>query len=105
MFGRIPLGRGSLGTVLGLLVVAGTLFVAAPSARAAVCTTNVDVTTCEFGYTGAAQTWVVPAGVSSATFDVQGAQGGSLTLTSGCGAAALGGLGGGEDVPLAVELR
>ena len=31
-----------------------------------------------FSYTGAAQTWTVPAGVTSATFDLYGAQGGGL---------------------------
>jgi hypothetical protein len=31
-----------------------------------------------FGYTGAAQTWTVPAGVTQATFDVYGAVGGDL---------------------------
>ena len=33
-------------------------------------------TTATFNYTGAAQTWTVPAGVTSATFDLYGAQGG-----------------------------
>jgi hypothetical protein len=41
-------------------------------------------TTLTFGYTGAAQTWTVPADVTSVTFDVYGAQGGSITsFTSG----------------------
>jgi hypothetical protein len=35
MFGRVRLGRRSPGTVLGLLVIAGTLLLAAPSAQAA----------------------------------------------------------------------
>jgi VCBS repeat-containing protein len=43
---------------------------------------------CTFNYTGEAQSWTVPDGVSQATFDVYGAQGGS----SGVGHA--GGLGG-----------
>jgi VCBS repeat-containing protein len=34
---------------------------------------------CTFSYTGAAQTWTVPDGVTQATFDVSGAQGGSNT--------------------------
>ncbi|HEX5955956.1 MAG TPA: hypothetical protein VFY37_08480, partial [Solirubrobacterales bacterium] len=29
-----------------------------------------------FNYTGSAQTWIVPAGVTQATFDLYGAQGG-----------------------------
>ncbi len=32
-----------------------------------------------FAYTGAAQTWTVPAGVTEATFEVYGAQGGVVT--------------------------
>ena len=32
---------------------------------------------CTFSYTGAAQSWTVPDGVSQATFEVHGAQGGS----------------------------
>ena len=34
-------------------------------------------TTETFNYTGAAQTWTVPAGVTTATFDVYGAEGGA----------------------------
>src|SRR5262249_59991610 len=44
---------------------------------AAGCTTRAGVTTCVFAYTGGAQSWTVPAGVTSATFDVYGAQGGT----------------------------
>ena len=33
-----------------------------------------------FGYTGGPQTWTVPAGVTSATFDVYGARGGNLAF-------------------------
>jgi hypothetical protein len=39
--------------------------------------------TCTFAYTGAAQTWTVPAGLTSATFDALGAQGGGGLGTSG----------------------
>jgi hypothetical protein len=38
-----------------------------------------------FDFTGAAQTWTVPAGVDEATFDVYGAQGGSYSPTGGLG--------------------
>lgn len=41
-----------------------------------------------FNYTGAIQSWVVPAGITAIYFDVQAAQGGSKSAT------ALGGLGG-----------
>ena len=34
--------------------------------------------TCTFGYTGSLQTWVVPAGVTSATITLYGAQGGAV---------------------------
>src|SRR5437773_11875856 len=42
---------------------------------------------CTFAYTGAAQTWTVPAGVTQATFDLYGAAGG----TRAAPAAGLGG--------------
>ena len=43
------------------------------------CTTSAGVTTCVFAYTGAAQSWTVPEGVTSATFDLYAAQGGGNT--------------------------
>ena len=54
------------------LVLAGASGATDPSAG---CTT-AGTTTCVFAYTGAAQTWTVPTGVTSATFDLYGAQGG-----------------------------
>jgi hypothetical protein len=39
------------------------------------CTTSGVTVTCTFDFTGAAQTWTVPAGVTEATFDLYGAQG------------------------------
>ena len=47
-------------------LVLGMLALAAPASA----------TTETFNYTGAAQTWTVPAGVTEATFDLYGAQGG-----------------------------
>ena len=47
-----------------------TLAFAAPAAA----------TTETFNFTGAAQTWTVPAGVTSATFDLYGAQGGGFAI-------------------------
>ena len=41
------------------------------------CTATAGVTTCVFVSTAAAQTWTVPIGVTSATFDLLGAQGGA----------------------------
>src|SRR5690349_18906456 len=37
------------------------------------CVTSSGTVTCTFNYTGAAETWTVPAGVTSATFDLYGA--------------------------------
>lgn len=52
----------------------------APSAGAVSCVpadpVPGDTVTCTFSYTGAAESWVVPAVVTSATFDVWGAAGG-----------------------------
>src|SRR5580765_9088385 len=42
------------------------------------CVTSAGTTTCTFSYTGAAESWTVPAGVTSATFDLYGAEGGSF---------------------------
>ena len=50
---------------------------ASPVHAAGSCTTTAGTTTCTFAYTGAAQSWTVPTGVTQATFDVFGAQGGS----------------------------
>ena len=41
------------------------------------CSTSAGQTTCVFAYTGAPQVWNVPAGATSATFFVYGAQGGA----------------------------
>jgi hypothetical protein len=64
--------------VLGLTV---TPALAAPS-----CATNGATITCTYSYTGAAETWTVPAGVTEATFDIYGAQGGSGSAAGGKGA-------------------
>ena len=61
---------------------------ASPARAAGVCSTTAGTTTCTFAYTGAAQSWTVPDGVSQATFVVSGAQGGSEEFS------AVGGLGG-----------
>ena len=51
---------------------AGTALLASPALA----------TTETFNYTGAAQTWTVPAGVTSASFDLFGAQGGLISTNS-----------------------
>src|SRR5436853_7690560 len=70
-----------------LLLVPVVLFVFAPrpgASRPAL----AEATTVTFNYTGAAQTWTVPAGVTQATFDVYGAQGGTAGWPVGKGAQA-----------------
>jgi trimeric autotransporter adhesin len=71
----------ALGT-LGL--AGGALLAGAGSADAASCpaATATSVTFC---YTGAAQTWTVPAGVTQATFRLYGANGGGNGSDSGNG--------------------
>src|SRR5206468_1266088 len=63
-----------------LLGLAATPALAAPS-----CATSGTTVTCTFSYTGAAESWTVPAGVTTATFDLYGAQsigkGGRVTAT------------------------
>ncbi len=73
---------------------AGTLAVLATTGMLAVAT-PASATTDTFNYTGAVQTWIVPVGVTSATFNVQGAQGGT-------GASSAGGMGGSATATIAV---
>jgi len=76
IFLSLPL---ALFAAVGVVALAGSAAAALPSN----CTPSGITVTCTFGYNGtdgsdgAAQTWTVPGGVTSATFDVQGAQGGS----------------------------
>ncbi len=97
--GRRSVGVLALATLAPALVVGLATGVAtAPAAQAAPagCTTAQLVTTCTFNYTGAAQTWTVPAGVDHATFTVVGASGGRAGGRPG-------GLGGGVSATLGVE--
>jgi len=71
---------------LGLILAVAQLFTGAlmGTAQAAPnCTTNGTQVTCTFDYTGAPETWTVPAGVTEATFDLYGAQGGGGFFASG----------------------
>ena len=79
--------RLALTVVLGALLAGGLLLAPAPGpapAQAQAVTTCPDpvvsmgTATVTYSHTGGAQTWLVPAGVTQATFDVQGAQGGDL---------------------------
>jgi hypothetical protein len=53
----------------------GLLATATPAGAAPSCTGTTTVT-CTFSYTGGSQTWTPLPGVTSASVDVQGAQGG-----------------------------
>jgi hypothetical protein len=64
-------------TILGLVLVGSLVFAVSATNAAPTCVVGA-TTTCTFSYTGAPEAWVVPAGVTSAVFDVYGAQGGSL---------------------------
>jgi hypothetical protein len=57
--------------VMGVLVAGGVAL-----AADGVCRPSGSNVTCTFTYTGNAQSWTVPEGVTQATFDVSGAQGG-----------------------------
>src|SRR5215470_1828761 len=70
-----PARKTILGLVLaGSLVFAVSTGYAAPSGGCVIGAT----TTCTFVYTGAAEAWMVPTGVTSAVFAVYGGQGGSV---------------------------
>ena len=47
------------------------------------CVNNLGTLTCTYTYTGAAQSWTVPAGVTQVTFVVDGAQGGTGQIAGG----------------------
>ncbi len=76
------------GLALALALLLAPLLGLVPSgvaqAASGDCVTSGSQVTCTFSYTGAAQTWTVPPGVTSATFDVSGGSG-----TSGGGGEAL----------------
>lgn len=70
LFCRLTLAVAYLLALVGI-----TLTNWQPARAAPVCTTSGAVVTCTFEYTGAPESWIVPAGVTSATFDLYGAQG------------------------------
>ena len=61
----------ALALALGVVPLAGNAW------AAGTCTTAAATTTCSFGYTGAEQTFTVPAGVTSVTVSANGAAGGA----------------------------
>ena len=83
---------------VAVMVVGLVSLLAVGQARAALpsnCSESGGTVTCGFGFTGGAQTWTVPAGVTSATFGVLGAQGGDANISNG-------GLGGEAQATMAV---
>ncbi len=83
------------------LAIGGSLALSAGLTGFAVTASSASAapSTVDFAYTGAVQTWVVPAGVTQATFDVVGASGGDDTA-DGCGDT--GGEGGRSQATIAV---
>lgn len=74
------------GLISGLPLALAALFILAgfETAHAApTCTTSGQQVTCTFNFTGAAETWTVPDGVTQATFELYGAQGGNILTFSG----------------------
>src|SRR5215208_4152102 len=72
-----------LSTMVLALLLAGWLALVAvsPAARAdGDCQPSGSEVVCTFNYTGAAQSWTVPEGITQATFDVFGTQGGREPL-------------------------
>jgi hypothetical protein len=71
-------GRSTLARRAALALASATLAILALAPPASAVT---------FNFTGAAQTWTVPAGVTQATFDLYGAQGGGTGGSPSCAAA------------------
>jgi hypothetical protein len=90
---RLAVAAAAVGAFsLGLLTLAGYAAAALPPG----CSEASSTVTCTFSFTGAAQSFVVPAGVDSVTVAAVGAQGGG-------GGGANGGLGGEAQAALAVS--
>jgi hypothetical protein len=70
-------GRPRLVAAVALAAGLVALVLPAGAGAAPDCQTSGAETVCTFEYTGAAETWTVPYGVSQARFDVYGAQGGT----------------------------
>jgi len=78
-----PAGRLALaaplaaGLALAAAVIPAGMASAAPAALPSNCTPSGSTVTCTFAFTGAAQSWTAPAGVSAATVTLDGGQGGN----------------------------
>ena len=68
---------------VGLSALSALALAGSAAALPSNCTPSGNTVACTFAYTGGAQTWTVPAGVTNATFDVQGAQGGDVDTNPG----------------------
>jgi hypothetical protein len=84
---RTRLLFASLVSALAALSVATPSWAATTPCGPPAVSAGVATVTCP--YTGDAQTWTVPQGVTSATFDVQGAQGGAGSSSGGNGGRAV----------------
>ena len=73
--------RSLLGSGVGVLMLALAQLATPVQAASGDCVTGGGQTTCTFTYTGAAQTWTVPADIHQATFKVYGAQGGFASIS------------------------
>ncbi len=92
-FGRVVGRRGArLGVVAG---VAALGLAGSAQALPANCSESGLTVLCTFSYTGGAQSFTVPTGVSSVTVDALGAQGGAANVS--------GGLGGETEAPVSVS--
>ena len=65
--------------VVAGLALFGLVAAGGPASAASGDCTGTTVVTCTFAYTGGAQAWTVPLGVTAAQFTVYGAQGGGNT--------------------------
>lgn len=74
------LRRGAIVMLPAVALAMATVVVPAPHVQA-----QAPPPPTTFGFTGGAQTWTVPAGVTQATFDVHGAMGGDLNFDLGPG--------------------
>ncbi|MFH9355225.1 Ig-like domain-containing protein [Kitasatospora sp. NPDC017646] len=87
--GRHVLAAGTL--ALGMSFALAPVL-ATPASAAGTCVTTGSLVTCTFNYTGAADSFTVPAGVTQLGFDAKGASGGASASgeTGGAGAEAIG---------------
>src|SRR5918993_1275466 len=95
-FGKVVLARmtstrtsymrplAALVALVAAMAALGLALTSSPAHAAGSCSTTADTTTCTFDTSGTS-TWTVPAGVTQATFDVFGAQGGSESFALDAG--------------------